>query len=164
MPEPDDLGCCGKPAGALCIHDLDDRRRTICAWLQANGIAPNNVPRDGDLYLEPAPADDPYTGQYLHYEAFHLNSDGRRHLNERGDGPAIEQRSTPLLVAPPDWWEPHRKPTRDQLLDAVKRVYALHHRNEHTGDCEHCSERDYPDYEVHWPCPTLRALGIEEQP
>ncbi|MET8571852.1 hypothetical protein [Streptomyces sp. NPDC004783] len=142
----------------------EDRREAVCAWLRANGVDPDNVPRDGDLYLESAPDGDPYTGRYLHYEAFHLNSDGLRHLDERGDGPVIERRRTLLLVDPPAWWEPYRKPTRDQLLHAIARVHALHRRNENTRDCEHCSERDYPDYAVRWPCPTIRALGVEVQP
>lgn len=142
----------------------EDRRKAVCAWLRANGIDPNIVPQDADLYLESAPEGDPYTGRYLHYEVFHLNSDGRRHTDERGLSAALEQRSTPLLVDPPDWWEPYRKPTRDQLLDAVAKVHALHRCNEHTGDCEHCSQHDYPNYSVPWPCPTIQALGSEVQP
>ncbi|MFJ3043661.1 hypothetical protein [Streptomyces tendae] len=142
----------------------EDRREAVCAWLRANGIDPDNVPQDADLYLEPAPEGDPYTGRYLHYEVFHLNSDGRRHVDERGLSAARERRMTPLLVEPPDWWEPYRKPTRDQLLDVLAKVQALHRCNEHTGDCEHCSQRDYPDYSVPWPCPTMRALGVEVQP
>jgi hypothetical protein len=46
---------------------------------------------------------------------------------------------------------------------AVVRVRALHRRNEHTGDCEHCSEHDYPDYAVPHPCATIRALDGQEQ-
>ncbi|MFF8679525.1 hypothetical protein ACF07F_16600 [Streptomyces sp. NPDC015237] len=42
---------------------------------------------------------------------------------------------------------------------AVARARALHRRNEHTGDCEHCSARDYPNYAVPHPCDTVRALG-----
>ncbi|MFD5002187.1 hypothetical protein ACFWMV_04695 [Streptomyces mutabilis] len=41
---------------------------------------------------------------------------------------------------------------------AIERVRTLHRRNEHTGDCEHCSARDYPDYSVRHPCATVRAL------
>lgn len=47
---------------------------------------------------------------------------------------------------------------RDLTEAALGRARALHKRNEHTGDCEHCSKRDYPDYAVPWPCPTIRAL------
>lgn len=138
----------------------EDRRKELCAWLAANNIRPNDVPIDGDLYLAPHP-----DGTiHIHYEAFHLTADGHRHLDERGEKAAVERRSTPLLVDPPAWWEPYRKPTRDQLLDAVQRVQELHRRNEHTGDCEHCSERDHPDYAVPWPCPTIRALTRDEEP
>lgn len=44
------------------------------------------------------------------------------------------------------------------LTRAVARVRALHRRNENTGDCEHCSARDYPGYSVPHPCDTVRAL------
>jgi hypothetical protein len=49
---------------------------------------------------------------------------------------------------------------RDELKAAVERVRNLHVRNANTGDCEHCSERDYPNYAVPWPCPTIAALGL----
>lgn len=51
---------------------------------------------------------------------------------------------------------------RDEALAAVQRVRELHVRNVPTGDCEHCSERDYPDYAVPWPCPTIAALDQPE--
>jgi len=41
---------------------------------------------------------------------------------------------------------------------ALNAVRQLHVRNEHTGTCEECSRRDYPDYSVPAPCPTIRAL------
>lgn len=50
---------------------------------------------------------------------------------------------------------------RDQQLTAVR---ALHVRNANSGSCEHCSERDYPGYDVQWPCPTMRALGEQLPP
>ncbi|HVK16333.1 MAG TPA: hypothetical protein VM533_05245 [Fimbriiglobus sp.] len=144
----------------------DDRRKALCAWLQANGINPNDVPIRGDLYLEPSPAGDPYTGRYIHYEAFHRDSDGHRHVDERGTKVAVERRSTPLLVDPPDWWEPYRKPTRDQLLEAVDRIRALHQpQPDGSGfpgsrQCSTCSQDggDGYQYLVPWPCPTIRAL------
>jgi hypothetical protein len=53
----------------------------------------------------------------------------------------------------------------NQTRDAANaRVRALHHRNENTGDCEHCSEHDYPDYAVPWPCPTIAALDPKDTP
>ncbi|MFB8772128.1 hypothetical protein [Streptomyces broussonetiae] len=41
---------------------------------------------------------------------------------------------------------------------AAERARALHCRNKHTGDCEHCSASDYPNYSVPHPCATIRAL------
>lgn len=95
----------------------EGRREAVCAWLTANNIQPDGVPIDTDLYIEPGPDGTPH----IHYEAFHLDSTGHRHLDERGQDAAIETRTTPLLVDPPDWWKPHRKPTRDQLLENIQR-------------------------------------------
>jgi hypothetical protein len=56
---------------------------------------------------------------------------------------------------------------RDKAPAAIARVGALHRRNEHTGDCEYCSERDYPDYPdyaVSHPCPTITALDEPSRP
>ncbi|MEW2187685.1 hypothetical protein AB0900_30840 [Streptomyces cellulosae] len=131
----------------------DDRLDAIRAWLKANNINPSDVPIRGDLYLEP----DPDGGQRIAYEAFHLDSQGRKHVDERGTGAAIERRTTPLLVDPPDWWEPYRKPTREQLLEAVTRVRALHQQE---GDyCAICTT-DYGRLCAPWPCPTIKALEI----
>jgi hypothetical protein len=52
--------------------------------------------------------------------------------------------------------EAHTAP--EPIAPAIARVRALHVRNPHSGTCEHCSERDYPDYAVPFPCPTIRAL------
>lgn len=131
-----------------------DRREALCAWLTANGINPNNVPTDADLTI--TTADD--GTRVIAYEEFDRDADGNRQIDERGTGVARRKCSTLLVVEPPDWWEPYVKPTRDQLLDATDRVRTLHRRNEHTGDCEHCSKRDYPDYAVPWPCATIQAL------
>ncbi|MFJ3097385.1 hypothetical protein [Streptomyces hydrogenans] len=55
------------------------------------------------------------------------------------------------------------QPATDQARASLDRVRALHARNEPTGDCEECSQRDYPDYSVPHPCPTIRALD-DSQP
>lgn len=138
--------------------ELDSRSKELCDWLTANHIRPGEVPIRGDLTI------DTVDGQrVIRYEAMLSSADGRLMLDDRGEDVAIERRTMPLLVEPPGWWEPYEKPTRAVLLAAVKRVRALHVRNANTGDCEHCSERDYPDYAVPHPCPTIRALD-EEQP
>ncbi|MEU0991258.1 hypothetical protein [Streptomyces sp. NPDC005953] len=49
---------------------------------------------------------------------------------------------------------------------AADRVRALHERvtNQHVDVCTYCSARDYPAYEVPWPCDTIRALDNTEEP
>lgn len=39
---------------------------------------------------------------------------------------------------------------------AIGRVREVHRRVSNV--CAHCSERDYPNYEASWPCPTIQAL------
>lgn len=134
------------------------RRDALCDWLTANGIEPRDVPIDGDLTIV-----DTDTGRAIRVEVELRGENGQVLLDERQHQAAREIRTVPLLVEPPDWWEPYEKPTRAVLLAAVERVRALHVRNPNSGTCEHCSERDYPDYSVPWPCPTIRALD-EEQP
>ncbi|WP_329424030.1 hypothetical protein [Streptomyces sp. NBC_01268] len=51
----------------------------------------------------------------------------------------------------------------DRAEAAIERVRALHARNTHTGDCEHCSARDYPNYAVPHPCPTIAALDEQQE-
>lgn len=137
--------------------ELDGRRKELCDWLTVNRIDPCDVPVHGDLTT------DTVDGQLvIRYEAMLRSPDGRLMLDDRGEDVAIERRVVPLLVEPPAWWEPYEKPTRPMLLAATARVRALHRRNEHTGTCEHCSERDYPNYAVPHPCPTIRALDGEQ--
>lgn len=134
-------------------QDYNDRREAYCAWLQANGINPSHVLLDADVYIEPGPAGT----RNIVYEACHLDAEGRRQIDERGTGVAIERRTTPLLVDPPDWWEPYRKPTREQLLEAFDRLRALHHDWEaDPGHCAHC--QDGIGTPLPWPCPTIQAL------
>ncbi|MFD8777567.1 hypothetical protein [Streptomyces sp. NPDC059916] len=134
--------------------DQPTRREAVCAWLTANGINPNDVPNDADLAIDTSP-----TGRLIRCEVFERDLDGRIQMDVHDEAPARSVITVPLKTDPPTWWEPHIKPTRDQLLAATDRVRQLHARNQHTSDCEHCSERDYPDYSVTWPCPTIQALG-----
>lgn len=137
------------------MKHASDRHDALCAWLTANGANVGAVPVCADIYI--VTGDD---GQRaIEYEAFVLDADGNKTLDERMHSAAIETRTVPLTVEPPDWWTPHIKPTRDQLLDAVAAVSKLHACNANTGACEHCSARDYPNYEVPWPCPTMQAIG-----
>lgn len=135
-----------------------DRREILCAWLTANGIDPNAVPLDADLTIETWPHAR-IRERVIRCEVYVNDAAGRHMLNERGTEAAREIRTVPLAVEPPEWWTPHIKPTREQLLVGFAAVSRLHVRNANCGVCEHCSERDYPDYDVQWPCPTMQALG-----
>ncbi|MFI1472062.1 hypothetical protein [Streptomyces wuyuanensis] len=133
------------------------RREALCAWLTANEINPGDIPTDGDLIIHTRTDGT----RVIRYEVFVRDTAGLILVDDRGARTAIESRETPLIVEPPDWWRPFQKPTREQLLATVQRVRALHAKNPNTGDCEHCSERDYPNYAVPWPCRTLQV--VEEQ-
>lgn len=141
-------------------QDYATRREAYAAWLTANAIAPRIVLVDADVTI--VTKDD--GSRVIAYEGCDLDAEGRKQIDERGMRVATRRFETPLIVEPPDWWEPYEKPTRDQLLEGVKRVHSLHVRNENSGVCEHCSERDYPNYEVPWPCATVQALIGEARP
>lgn len=139
----------------MAKHPHDDRRRALIAWLTANGILPEQkLPWDADLTIRT----EEDGSKTIVYEACVLDKDGQKQLDDRGEFMALETRTAPLIVDPPDWWQPYEKPTRNQLLDAADRVRKLHVENAHTGDCEYCSVRDYPDYSVPYPCDTVQAL------
>lgn len=129
------------------------RRTALCDWLTANGIEPNAVPVDGDLTII-----DTDEGRAIRVEVFVRTEDGKLALDERGVDVAMEVRTVPLVVEPPEWWTPYEKPTREQLLAVIERVRKLHHgpRTErHGSGCVQCG--------IVWPCPTARALDGEEQ-
>ena len=97
--------------------ELDGRRKELCDWLTANHINPSTVPVKGDLTIADVDGQ-----RVIRYEAMLISPDGRLMLDDRGEDVAIETRTVPLLVEPPDWWEPYEKPTRPVLLAAVERV------------------------------------------
>ncbi|MFE2965533.1 hypothetical protein ACFXKC_18005 [Streptomyces sp. NPDC059340] len=135
------------------------RRTELCDWLAVHDIDPHTVPIEGDLTIV-----DTEQGRAIRVEVYVRNEAGALVIDARGDREAREIRTVPLEVEPPVWWTPYEKPTREQLLTAADRVRALHRRNESTGECEYCSARDYPDYAVPHPCPTIRALDGQEHP
>ncbi|MFG3439906.1 hypothetical protein ACGF0J_21885 [Nonomuraea sp. NPDC047897] len=53
---------------------------------------------------------------------------------------------------PPGWRE-----RAEEGQAAIVRVREVH-REGPSGTCMHCSENDYPNYAIFWPCPTIRAL------
>jgi hypothetical protein len=134
---------------------MNDRREVLCDWLRANGINPDDVPLDADMTITTADNG----ARWLWCEVYARDATGHVVVNVQGDAATRTTVTVPLTTEPPDWWQPHVKPSREQLLEAIAAVHALHVRNPNCGDCEHCSERDYPDYAVPWPCPTMQALG-----
>jgi hypothetical protein len=96
-------------------EDCTDRREAYLAWLTANGINPRDIPAWGDVTIEDTPE-----GRVLHYEVFHLTPDGHRQMDERREEVAVRTITVPLLVEPPEWWQPYQKPTRHQLLAAIR--------------------------------------------
>ena len=114
----------------MAKHMMDTpRREAICAWLTANGINPNSVPQDSDLTITIQ-----NNVRVIAYEMFHLDPDGHRQLDERGQNVAVTRHTAPLLIEPPEWWEPYEKPTRDELLATVKRVQELAERWRQVSD------------------------------
>jgi len=71
---------------------------------------------------------------------------------------------TARTVIPPDVVRQKLTERAERAEAALNAVRRLHVRNEHTGTCEECSRRDYPDYSVPAPCPTIRALGAHTTP
>ncbi|MFD8516505.1 hypothetical protein ACFV27_36870 [Streptomyces antimycoticus] len=104
----------------MAKHPNEGRREALCQWLTANGINPNDVPIDADLTI----TTETDGTRLIRYEAFVTDSDGRKLIDERGQGAAIEKRTARLDVEPPDWWQPHQKPTREQLAAELKKAQA----------------------------------------
>lgn len=132
-----------------------DHREELCAWLRDHGIDPHEVPENADLTIEVGAG-----MRWIRCEIYSTNACGSRFMNLDNTDAAREFVIVPLKTEPPNWWQPHTKPSREALLEALGAVRQIHRRNEHTGTCEHCSERDYPDYAVPWPCDTVKALHV----
>lgn len=142
------------------MTEQPDRRQLVCDWLTANGVDPNRVPLDADITISNYP-----TRQLLNVELYCLDVNGNKCLDERGQDAARERVSVPLLADPPAWWQPYRKPTREQLLTIVSAVNRLHRGVEHGGQviCAECSALDdkgsTDNAPVAHPCATVKALG-----
>jgi hypothetical protein len=96
-----------------------DHREELCAWLTANGIDADEVPDDADMTIETDA-----TGQrWIRTEIYATNANGKRFVNAYGTAAARLRTMTPLKAEPPAWWEPRKKPTRDQLQAQLRAVY-----------------------------------------
>lgn len=96
------------------------RRVAMCAWLAENGINPADVPQDADITIDKGP-----TGRFLRCQVYDRTPDGHLQPDQHGTSVATMVVNVPLKVEPPAWWQPHTKPTREQLLAVLQRVQAL---------------------------------------
>jgi hypothetical protein len=141
------------------------RQTETCDWLRANGVDPNETLRYGELYIDTA--DD--GTRTLHADMYTLDDNGGRFYDERENDVAQHRVVVPLVAEPPNWWKPYRKPTREQLLDAVYAVAGLHQAAPHQSQtiCAHCSALDdqgtTDNAPVAWPCATVAALNDYEK-
>lgn len=74
------------------------RREELCAWLQANGINPSDVPVHTPITLEPLTHGG---GRAIRYTAYLRNADGFKYFDEDSGDAAQEERIVPLVVDPP---------------------------------------------------------------
>lgn len=80
------------------MHTAQGRAVEISGWVAANGIEPADVSTDHDLTVE-----DGTDGRVIRFQAFLRALDGCKYHVD-GVGPATEERTTPLVVEPPDAW------------------------------------------------------------
>lgn len=99
---------------------LSERQQAVAEWLEANGIAPRDVPQNADLTIEDSP-----DGRVIRCETFDRSADGRIQVDETANRAATKFVTVPLKVEPPEWWKPRVKPTRDELLDVIAKLRRL---------------------------------------
>lgn len=80
------------------LHISQGRAEEISAWVAANGIEPADVSTNHDLTVEDGP-----DGRVIRYRAYLRTLDGAKYHVD-GVGTAMEERTTPLTVEPPDGW------------------------------------------------------------
>ena len=86
------------------MHVGQGRAEEISAWVAANGIEPDDVSTDHDLIVEEASTLTGGPGPLrLRYTAYLRTLDGAKYHVD-GVGPAVEERTVPLVVEPPDGW------------------------------------------------------------
>lgn len=90
------------------MHTAQGRAEEISAWVAANGIEPGDVPTEHDLTVEDGP-----DGRVIRYRAFLRALDGCKYHVD-GVGPALEERTVPLVVEPPDGWPVYALTDREE--------------------------------------------------
>lgn len=90
------------------MHVGQGRAEEISAWVAANGIEPDDVSTNHDLTVEDGP-----DGRVIQYRAYLRTLDGAKYHVD-GVGAAMEERTTPLTVEPPDGWPVYALTDREE--------------------------------------------------
>lgn len=90
------------------MHVGQGRAEEIAAWAAANGIEPGAVSTNHDLIVEDGP-----DGRVIRYRAYLLTLDGSKYHVD-GVGAAMEERTTPLTVEPPEHWPVYALTDREE--------------------------------------------------
>lgn len=86
------------------LHQVEGRTDAIRDWAQANGLNPNEVSVDHNVTIEDQP-----DGSVIRYWVITRNERGKVYALADGS-PAVEERTTPLVVEPPDGWPKYAVP------------------------------------------------------
>mgnify|MGYP001600438197 CR=1 FL=1 len=70
----------------------------LCDWARANSLNPSDVAADEPITIEDTP-----DGRVIRCHVYMTDGSGNK-LKPQGGGPEIQERTTPLVVEPPDGW------------------------------------------------------------
>lgn len=81
------------------LHISQGRAEEISAWVAANGLDPADVSTDHDLIIEDAAG-----VLSVRFTAYLRALDGAKYVDDRLGAAAVEGRTVPLVVLPPEHW------------------------------------------------------------
>lgn len=88
------------------LHRAQGRIEAICEWARANGLDPNEISADDDVTIEDTP-----DGRVIRCRVYVLSSSGSKQVAPMRSGePLTEERTTPLVVEPPEGWPVYAVP------------------------------------------------------
>lgn len=90
------------------LHQVEGRADAVRDWVHANGIDPNVVSVGHNVTIEDGP-----DGQVIRCTVIKRNENGRPYATADG-APAVEERTTPLVVEPPEGWPKYAVPDAAQ--------------------------------------------------
>lgn len=80
--------------------DFDtEQHAELLAWLRANGIDPADVPFNSEIAIEPASRKG---AQLIRHTVYLRDETGHKYLAPATGDAAQEERTVPLVIAPPD--------------------------------------------------------------